>query len=199
MVLRLKTRESRSSPGLPRRDYEMTSSGSMLCIVFPSSQCSSRHRSEFSLRRCFRLCGADAAPGNCERCACNPDGLGFVYVGVTRVQFRRSGCCSHARRSKCRPRVRRSRAGRPPFRRQTSTIFSAARSRGLIPQAPRRRCSPWAASGAPSASSGSSDPAYGSRRWATRRASRPIRPTRKCARGGRGTRKRCWWSTIPRF
>ena len=33
-------------------------------------------------------------------------------------------------------------------------------------------------------------------RSATRAGTRPTRPTRKCARGGPGTPKSCWWSSI---
>ena len=101
--------------------------------------------------------------------------------------FKKKSPCPRAAEALPGPRRRRSRPRR-------STSSTAARSRGPIRRASRRRCSAWAASGAPSASSGSSATASTSPRSAmpaghtpnpTYRGSlqRPHRPQRGRAGG----------------
>ena len=67
-----------------------------------------------------------------------------------------------------------------------------------FPEGSRRSWSAWAASGAPSACSGSC-PACTRRRSATPAATRRTRPTRRSAAGRPATPRPCWWSsTRPR-
>ena len=89
--------------------------------------------------------------------------------------------------------------GRPtPIPTATKHFINQRPLKGPYPEGPRRRCSGSAASGAPSASSGSWATAFTSPRSAMPPATRPIRPTRRSAAAAPATTRSCWWSTIRR-
>jgi len=118
---------------------------------------------------------------------------------ILRPRPRETPPCSCSRKSsKCRPRPRRCPAERPRSRPRGSTSSCTGRSRGPIPRASKKRCSAWAASGAPSASFGNWARAFTSPPSAMPPAIRPTRPTRRFARAVPATTRWCWWSTTRR-